>query len=152
MKFFDYALTFREMPFNPSGSITFFVGGQCKYNCPGCSWGEVKPEGEEMPLDKFLSIISNKRRHTDAICFLGEGDDYKNLIPYLKEARKLEFKTMLYTGGCLEDFDYGFLSLLNYIKVGRWQGKTLYEYGTNQKVFEIDKGYIVKEIRYYEQA
>lgn len=152
MKFFDYALTFREMPFNPSGSITFFTGGQCKYNCNGCSWGETKPDGEEIPLDVFVSIINKKRRHTDTVCFLGEGENYKNLIPYLNEAHKLEYKTMLYTGGNLEDFDDYFLSLLDYIKVGRWQGKTLYEEGTNQKVFEMNKGKIVKEIHFYEQV
>lgn len=150
MKFFDYALTFREMPFNPSGSITFFVGGQCKYNCPGCSWGEVKPDGEEIDTLAFWDILENKRKHTDAVCFLGESQDYEDLIPYLFQARDCGFKTMLYTGGDLNDFDRDFLSLLDYIKVGRWQGKTLYEEGTNQKVYELNDGKVVKEIRFYE--
>lgn len=151
MKIFDYGLTFREMPFNPSGSLTFYVGGQCKYNCRGCSWGEVKPEGEEITLEEFNTLLYKKRKHTDAVCFLGEGEDYKVLIPYLEMAREMGFKTMLYTGGYMQDFDDSFLRLLNYIKVGRWQGKTLYEEGTNQKVFELDEeSFIVKEIRFYE--
>lgn len=148
MRFFDYGLTFREMPFSQSGSLTFYTGGQCKYNCNGCSWGETKPEGEEMPLDKFRGIIKKKRKHTDAICFLGEGQDYTELIPYLKVAKDMGFTTMLYTGGELKDFGSDILVLLDYIKVGQWQGKTLYEEGTNQRVYSLTDGIAFTEVTY----
>lgn len=150
MRFFDYAITFREMPFSQSGSLTFFTGGQCRYNCAGCSWGETKPEGVEIDLDKFRGIIKKKRKHTKAICFLGEGADYNELIPYLELARKMGFTTMLYTGGDFDDFDTDFLQLLDYIKVGSWMGKTLYEEGTNQKVYELIEGTIIREVKFYE--
>lgn len=148
MKVFDVALTFREMPFSPSGSLTFYTGGQCKYNCKGCSWGDVKPKGEDLLLDEYIELLDRKRKHTSAVCFLGEGVDYKLLSPYLKVALDMGFETMLYTGGCLEDFDESFLKLLTYIKVGKWEGKTLYEEGTNQRVFKLDKGKVKKEVFY----
>lgn len=150
MKFFDYGLTFREMPFSPSGSLTFYTGGQCKYNCNGCSWGDKKPEGEELPLDKFRSILVKKHNHTDSVCFLGEGEDYRDLLPYLVIAKDLGFTTMLYTGGELEDFESDLLVLLDYIKVGRWKGKTLYESGTNQRVYSLIEGTVVTEVKFYE--
>lgn len=149
MKFFDYAITFREMPFNPSGSLTFFTGGQCKYGCNGCSWGEVKPEGVEMSIEEFKSILQKKKKHTQAVCFLGEGYE-GDLINYLAAAREEGFLTMLYTGGSIEDFNPDTLNLLDYIKVGRWKGKTLYEEGTNQKVYRLEKGNIKEEVKFYE--
>lgn len=148
MKFFDYAVTFREMPFNPSGSLTFFTGGSCKYNCKGCSWGETKPEGTDISLSEFQDIIKSKRKHVDAICFLGEGADYKDLIPYLEIAKSYKFTTMLYTGGKLMDFKRDLLVLLDYIKVGRWEGKTLYDEGTNQRVYKLTEGVCNGEVCY----
>ena len=148
MRFFDYAITFREMPFSPTGSLTFFTGGQCKYNCEGCSWGETKPEGVEMSVDEFSNILKRKRRHTDSVCFLGEGSNQKDLIPYLKQAKGFGFTTMLYTGGELYDFDCDLLILLDYIKVGKWQGKTLFEDNTNQKVYNLVEGIVNREVFY----
>lgn len=150
MKFFDYAITFREMPFNPSGSLTFYTGGQCKHKCQGCSWGDVKPEGEFIPLDKFRGIVKKKRHHTDAVCFLGEGSDQYDLVQYLKVCKDLGMKTMLYTGGQMADFDEEVLLLLDYIKVGEWQGKTLYDKDTNQIVYSLTDGIPFTEVKFYE--
>lgn len=150
MKFFDYAITFREMPFSKSGSLTFYTGGQCKHHCNGCSWGEKKPECDEMPLEVFAGIVKKKRKHTGAVCFLGEGENYQELIPYLTTCKYYGMSTMLYTGGSFDDFEFSFLQMLDYIKVGEWQGKTLYEAGTNQKVYKLCEGLIEKEIKFYE--
>lgn len=150
MKFFDYAITFREMPFNPSGSLTFYTGGQCKYNCNGCSWGTVKPSGEEIPLEEFKSILEKKCKHTDAVCFLGEGEDLDDFLQYIDLCKQLDMKTMLYTGGDLDNFNEAILKRLDYIKVGRWQGKTLYEKGTNQIVYKLTDGVPSMEVKFYD--
>lgn len=150
MKFFDYAITFREMPFNKSGSLTFYTGGQCKHNCQGCSWGDLKPEGEYMPIEKFRGIIKKKRKHTDAVCFLGEGESQSDLLDYLSVCKDLKMKTMLYTGGQIEDFSEEVLRKLDYIKVGEWRGKTLYDKDTNQIVYSLTDGIPFTEVKFYE--
>ena len=144
MKFFDYCITFAEMPFSADGSLTFFTGGQCRYNCEGCSWGSVKPEGEEMDLDTFDGILKKKRKHTKHLCILGEGQDQYDLVNYLKVAKYYGYETMLYTGGELADILPEILYLCDYIKTGRWMGKTLYDEGTNQSVYSLCEGHVVR--------
>jgi anaerobic ribonucleoside-triphosphate reductase activating protein len=151
MRFFDHSVTFREMPFNPSGSLTFFTGGQCKHECIGCSWGNVKPKGYEWSEEYFKNVLLRKGEHTNAVCILGEGDhSFEEVFRYLKIAKDLGFITMLYTGYELEDVPQDILSILDYIKVGKWEGKTLYEEGTNQRVYKLEKGKAVEEVKYYE--
>lgn len=150
MKFFDYCITFSEMPFSPDGSLTFFTGGQCRYSCEGCSWGSVKPEGVEMDLDTFDGILKKKRKHTKHLCILGEGKDQYDLVNYLKIAKYYDYKVMLYTGGELADILPEILHLLDYIKVGRWEGKTLYDEETNQRVYSLCEGHIVGKLNFTE--
>ena len=148
MKFFDYAITFSEMPFSPDGSLTFFTGGQCRYNCEGCSWGKTKPEGIEMDLDTFDGILKKKRKHTKHLCILGEGQDQHDLVNYLKVAKYYDYKVMLYTGGELQDIIPEVLYMLDYLKTGRWEGKTLYEKDTNQCVYELMEGHVIRTFNF----
>ena len=57
---------------------------------------------------------------------------------------------MLYTGGQMADFDEEVLLLLDYIKVGEWQGKTLYDKDTNQIVYSLTDGIPFTEVKIYE--
>ena len=55
---------------------------------------------------------------------------------------------MLYTGGEIQDIIPEVLYLLDYLKTGRWLGKTLYEQDTNQCVYELMEGHVIRKFNF----
>lgn len=145
---FDIGITWKEAPMSSSGSLTVFVGfpnKSCRFHCDGCSWGKdgEKPIGEPLSLEKFRDILNKKRKYTDFVCFLGDGGCGENLIEYLRIVKEYGMKTLLYTGGKVDDYSKEVLKALDWIKTGRWEGKSLEDVNTNQKIFKLADGNII---------
>lgn len=141
--------TFQEVPFSASGSCTIAIGGQCKFRCKDCSWGDPKPEGTSIDLPEIKDLIKPYLKITDFVCILGEGATTDNdLVDLFSTCKKLGYKVVYYTGANLDEVPEVVLSSVDYIKTGRWIGKPLSDPSTNQKIYMLDHGNVKKEIVY----
>ena len=133
------SIVFQEVP--GEISLCFLISG-CTLRCPGChssySWKTRNKEfmseiDFEIYIKKYVNMIT---------CILFMGGEWNDTLPnYLRIAKRLTFKTALYTGLTLEQIDIKKYNL-DYIKVGQWIEKLggLDNPNTNQKFINLNTG------------
>ena len=132
LKYYSYGTTFAEVPDEVSLYITL---SGCRIRCPECNskwlW---KFEGTPLTPDKLLTLIHEHSRCT-CIC-IGGGDDFEELNILFKIIKKEGLKSCWYTG--YDTIPKGInLGLLDYIKIGHFNGHPLNDSQTNQRMFKI---------------
>lgn len=133
LKFFNYAITFSEVPneINLCFSIT-----NCQNHCQGCHSTFLRKDiGEELTINKLQEIIEKHLHQFTCICFLGEGNDKATLQKLVDYCHEQNFATCIYSGrdNCeLRDYNN-----LDYYKIGSYKQNLgpLNSKNTNQKMF-----------------
>lgn len=133
VKYYNYAITFAEVP--NEVSLCFNITN-CPHNCAGCHSPYLQQDiGNNLSCD-IQNIINKHHDQFTCVCFLGEGNDKKELQKLINYVKNLGFKTCLYSGsddGILDDFKN-----LDYYKKGSFKQ----EYGplnnknTNQRMYK----------------
>jgi anaerobic ribonucleoside-triphosphate reductase activating protein len=145
MNYSDIEIVFQEVP--GEISICFTITG-CKFQCKGCHsphlWKEEN--GKELTLNKYLEILDKYNGFASCVLFMGGEWFLRELIKYLKIAKKKGFKTCLYTGEA--KVDQKLLSELTWLKTEPWiqnLGGLESEF-TNQKFIEIKTNKILNHL------
>lgn len=120
MYIYKYDIVFQEIPGHIA--LAFYVCG-CPLKCPGCHSPDLWTEKTGFPLtaEAYSSLITRYKGKADCILFMGGEWRQKELMEFLGEARRLEYKTALYTG--LEHISPELESLLNFLKTGPWMSE-----------------------------
>lgn len=148
LKYLNYAITFQEVPDEVSLVINIT---NCPYHCKGCHSPELWEDvGSELYYD--LPDLIDPHEEITCVCFMGEGNDPKDLERCVLECKISKLKTCLYTGRA-NAWDT-FINLgLDYCKMGPY----IEELGgldsptTNQRFykrtnFADGKGYMIEDI------
>lgn len=117
MNIYKYDVVFQEVPNHIS--LAFYVCG-CPLKCPGCHSPELWTEktGTPLTLPLFSALLKQYQNKADCILFMGGEWHPHDLVGFLKEARRLHFKTALYTG--LDDISDSLKEHLTFLKTGPW--------------------------------
>jgi anaerobic ribonucleoside-triphosphate reductase activating protein len=136
MNYSDMQIVLQEVP--SEISICFTITG-CKLNCKGCHSPHLwkKGSGEKLIRDKYLQILQTYKGFASCVLFMGGEWQKKELVQNLKEAKKMGYKTCLYTG--LDEVDNEIFSELTWLKTGCWNQELggLEKVTTNQKFIEV---------------
>lgn len=120
-------------------SLIFQITG-CPHRCHGCHSQELWPSnGTEFGLEHLSSEITRYAGLFTCVCFFGGEWMPEQLLDYLSYARRLGYKTCLYSGA--NDIHPDLYAELNYLKLGPWIEALggLDKKTTNQKFFDLDK-------------
>ena len=147
LKYIGYQVVLQEVPDEISLAIN--ISG-CPHRCEGCHskylWeddGEPLLNNLDFWLDKYNDYIS-------CVCFMGGDQDEDELIEAINKVKRHDsnLAICLYTGSY--SVNKKILKLLDYIKIGPYIENLggLNNPNTNQKMYEIYKGYQMKDITY----
>lgn len=145
MNYTDIEIVFQEVP--GEISICFTITG-CKLQCKGCHsphlWKEEN--GKELTINKYLEILDKYKGFASCVLFMGGEWFSHDLIKYLKIAKKMGFKTCLYTGEA--KVEQKLLSELTWIKTEPWIQNLggLDSKFTNQKFIDIKTNKILNQL------
>ena len=117
MFYHDFQIVLQEVP--GEISLCFSISG-CSIQCEGCHspflWKEGN--GELLTENHFNTLLDQYDGFASCVLFMG-GEWYeKELITFLKSAKKKNLKTCLYTGE--EYISKEIESELTWIKTGKW--------------------------------
>lgn len=141
-------------------SVLFLSG--CHHNCPGCHNGDMQsPDyGERLSQDEILTRITDNMPLIKGVTISG-GEPFlqaEALLPLLKAIKKLSLTTWLYTGYTYDQLlaQESYKLLLTWVDVlveGPFVQSLLthdlpYIGSSNQRILELSKGLIVKELHF----
>ena len=138
MNLISKQVVFSEVP--NEVSLSFFISW-CNINCKGChskdSWDSNK--WEELSKKILSDYIDEYEGLITTVLFLWGEWEHENLVILMKEVKKRNLKTALYTWLALGRVNIELLSLLDYIKVGPYieQYGPLNKKTTNQRFFDL---------------
>jgi anaerobic ribonucleoside-triphosphate reductase activating protein len=130
-----YSVVLQEVP----GEISIGIQvATCKQGCKGCSYKYLDKFGKiDMDMQKFEKILKDNQGLATCVLFMG-GEEECDLPDFLDRAKSLGYKTCMYTGmRTIGEIDIRISSKLDYIKVGRWEGKSLKDPDTNQRFYSL---------------
>jgi len=128
-------------------SICFSICG-CKLHCKGCHsptlWKEKN--GVPLTLEIYKHTLNTYKGFASCVLFMGGEWHETELINYLEYARKLDYKTCLYTGE--EHVSAPILRELTWIKTGKWISELggLDAVSTNQKFIHVQSNAILNHL------
>lgn len=139
LKYTDTMVVFSEIPEHITLAINI---SNCQNRCPKCHskelWGDI---GEFLTEDKITSLIE-ENDGINAICFMGEGKDWNDVINLAKFVRKKypKLKIGIYSGR--DEVEDVFFNTFDFVKIGRYDEKcgSLNKETTNQRMYEIING------------
>ena len=136
MFYYDFQVVFQEVP--GEISLCFSISG-CPLRCIGCHSPFLWKEGQGSKLTPgvFQNHLDRYEGLASCVLFMGGEWHHKVLLSHLKQARKLGYKTCLYTG--LDQVPSSLLEHLTFIKTGKWNQKLggLDHKATNQVYREV---------------
>ena len=147
LRYKDSNIVFQEIP----GEITlvFTITG-CSLNCKGCHSPYLwkKGTGNELSDDFIIELINKYKGIVSCVLFMG-GEWEDDLVKKIKLCTDSGLKTALYTGLNLDEVEsqnIELLSVLDYIKVGRWIEELggLNSTTTNQRLINLKTNEVVK--------
>ncbi len=114
---YEFDVVFQEVP--GEISLCFSISG-CPLQCPGCHspflW--KKHSGERLTFDSYKKILYQYYGFATCVLFMGGEWHSDELIARLKWAKKMGYKTCLYTGE--NEVAPEIVNQLTYIKTGPW--------------------------------
>lgn len=143
LRYKDTNIVLQEIP----GEITlvFTITG-CSLNCKGCHSPYLwkKGTGNELSDDFIIELINKYKGIISCVLFMG-GEWESDLVNKIKLCNDYGLKTALYTGLNLDEVESSnkeLLSVLSYIKVGRWIEELggLSSITTNQRLINLKTG------------
>ena len=147
LRYKDTNIVLQEIP----GEITlvFTITG-CSLNCKGCHSPYLwkKGTGNELTNDLLIEQINKYKVIVSCVLFMG-GEWEDDLVKKIKLCTDSGLKTALYTGLNLDEVEsqnIELLSVLDYIKVGRWIEELggLSSITTNQRLINLKTGSDIK--------
>jgi anaerobic ribonucleoside-triphosphate reductase activating protein len=147
LRYKDTNIVLQEIP----GEITlvFTITG-CSLNCKGCHSPYLwkKGTGNELSDDFIIELINKYKGIISCVLFMG-GEWESDLVNKIKLCNDYGLKTALYTGLNLDEVESSnkeLLSVLSYIKVGRWIEELggLSSITTNQRLINLKTGSDIK--------
>lgn len=137
MNYSDIQIVLQEIP--GEISICFTITG-CKLKCKGCHSPQLWKEenGQILSSEKYLNTLNKYKGFASAVLFMGGEWHPKQLITNLEIAKKMGYKTCLYTGQTT--IKSAIKSQLTWLKTGPWKQELggLDSKTTNQQFIEID--------------
>lgn len=133
VKYYDFAVTFAEVPDEVSLCINIT---NCQQQCPHCHSPYLR---EDIGADLNRDIQQLLNRHQDQItcvCFLGEGNDHKQLQNIINYVKNQNFKVCVYSGR--DDADFYDYDNIDYYKTGSYKEEfgPLNKKTTNQRMYK----------------
>lgn len=133
VKYYNYMLTFSEVP--DEISLCFNITN-CQEHCHECHSSFLRMDiGNDLSAD-LQQILNQHHDQFTCVCFLGEGNDKKQLQKLIDYIKNLGYKICVYSGR--DNCDLNDYQNLDYYKIGSYQS----EYGplnrptTNQRMFK----------------
>lgn len=136
MNYSNFQVVFQEVP--GEVSLCFNICG-CPMKCEGCHsphlWKEEN--GEILTYKKFEQRLLQYEDLATCVLFMGGDWHEEELLNMLKRAKKLQYKTCLYTGQ--ENVSKAIRKQLNWLKTGKWVAELggLNSIKTNQKFIDL---------------
>jgi len=145
MNYSDIEIVLQEVP--GEISICFTITG-CKLQCRGCHSTHLwkKENGKELSIEKYFEILNKYKGFASCVLFMGGEWYLHELIQNLKTAKKMGFKTCLYTGKI--KVEKKLVSELTWLKTGPWIQNLggLDSISTNQKFIEVKTNKILNHL------
>ena len=118
-------------------TINVYANG-CRIKCDGCSNPQLQSfdGGTDMNIKELKNQISKYDTLSKTICWLG-GDatfQQEEFIKFNRELKRAGYTIVLFTGRYFESIR-DFLVDVDLVIDGPWQGKTISDEGTNQRIF-----------------
>ena len=133
VKYYNYAVTFSEVPDEISLCINIT---NCQQKCEGCHSPYLQKDiGNNLSID-LQNLINRFHEQITCVCFLGEGNDKRQLQKLINYVKNLNYKICIYSGR--DDADVKDYYNIDYYKIGSYKK----EYGplnsktTNQRMFK----------------
>lgn len=132
----NFQIVLQEVP--GEISLCFSISG-CSIQCKGChspfSW--KKDNGSILTKQYFLEQLKKYKGIATCVLFMGGEWHEKELIDNLELAKKIGYKTCLYTGQ--EKVSIQLKKQLTWLKTGKWKEHLggLDSKNTNQKFIEV---------------
>ena len=129
MKAVDFYTSLVEVP----GEISLVVSiSGCPFKCKNCHSSYLQNENEGVLLNSTLLKEHLHSLHT-CICFFGGEQYFEEFSNILHWCKNKGLRTALYTGN--NKIDTYLVTLLNYVKLGAFNGYPLNDKRTNQKFY-----------------
>lgn len=145
MNFSEFTVTTQEVP--GELSLCFTITG-CPLRCEGCHSPYLwkSESGRVLTEDLLTQILLKYQQLATCVLFMGGEWQYSELIPLLSKARKLGYKTCLYTG--LEQVKSEILKQLTWIKYGPWIAEKggLDSPATNQRFIKVSTNELLNHL------
>lgn len=136
VKYTDTEIVFQEIP----DYITLAINiSNCQNRCKNCHSPELWCDiGDELSEEKLLSLIEDNDG-INAVCFMGEGKDWREIINLCRAAKKKfpNIKYGIYSGrDTVED---AFYKTFDFVKIGRFDETygPINKETTNQRLYEM---------------
>lgn len=133
MKYYSYAETFSEVPDEISLYIT--ISG-CKIRCPDCNSKWLWEDRGVIITPNILLRLIEDHKGITCVC-IGGGDNFIELNTLFKVIKSKGLKSCWYTGYDKIPKEIN-LALLDYIKIGHFNGKPLNNSETNQRMYKVN--------------
>ena len=136
MRYYDFQVVLQEVP--GEISLCFSISG-CPLRCDGCHspflWKDEN--GSLLYKEHFEGVLNQYDKLATCVLFMGGEWHEKELVTFLKLARRNNYKTCLYTGE--EIVSNAVLNELTWVKTGPWKQSLggLNCPATNQKFIDV---------------
>lgn len=145
VKYYNYAITFAEVP--DEVSLCFNITN-CMMRCDGCHSNFLQQDIGNNLNNDIQKIINLHKDQFTCVCFLGEGNDHKNLQKLINYVHNYGYKTCLYSGrddSILDDYNN-----LDFYKKGSYKKDKggLNKITTNQRMYKKNNNGEWEDITY----
>lgn len=138
LHYVEFGLSHMEVP--GEAALCIYISG-CPNRCVNCHYQELQQvDAGELLATYFEQILDLYHDYTTCVCFMGEGDGSEEsrteMLSYVKECGKHDYKTCLYSGRdtIIEDW----MKQFDYVKVGSYREEfgPLTSETTNQRMWK----------------